>query len=79
MGNIMWRENRLWPFPELPVSQIFEKQNIIWPDSQKNHFVQLVFFSSSNMKTLSSPGLSKILKFCYCNIVVITPTHLSAV
>jgi hypothetical protein len=36
-------------------------------------------FSSSNMKMLSSPGLLKILKFCYCDIVVMTHTHLSTV
>ena len=40
----MWRENRSQSLPELPVGQILQIKNLLSPDSQKNHFVQLDFF-----------------------------------
>ena len=52
MGNIMWHENQLWLLPELPLSQNLKIKNILCPDSQKNHFVQLHFFSSSNYENV---------------------------
>src|ERR1700691_1911011 len=52
MGNIMWHENRLWALTKLTVSQNLRIKKLLGLDSQKNHFVQLNFFSSSNYKNV---------------------------
>ena len=70
MGNITWHENQLWLSPELLVSQNLRIKNLLCPDSQKNHFVQLDFFSSSNYENViftSSIKNSEVLLPWYCH------------